>query len=70
MSWPGLLAQWPLIEADLHQVYGIDVESGVLAQRTWRWLQLRILALLSTESRLQRHFAPPPEDNPRTARRR
>lgn len=58
-----------LIEADLHQVYGVDVESGVLRERTWRWLQLRILGLLSTESRMQRHFNPPEEPRTKTRRR-
>ncbi|MEU9557973.1 hypothetical protein [Streptomyces fumanus] len=65
-----------LIEADLHQVYGIDVEDGradgtggILQRRTWRWLQLRILGLLSTESRLQRHFNPPDDTTPSTRRR-
>ncbi|WP_244203925.1 hypothetical protein [Streptomyces tricolor] len=42
-------------------MYGIDVDSGVLQQRTWRWLRIRILGLLSAESRLARHFAPPPD---------
>ncbi|MGQ4358570.1 hypothetical protein [Streptomyces sp. SAS_272] len=58
-----------LIEADLHQVYGIDVESGILQRRTWRWLQLRIIGLLSTECRLQRHFNPPEEPRTNTRRR-
>ncbi|MFJ6566218.1 hypothetical protein ACIQNU_02270 [Streptomyces sp. NPDC091292] len=57
-----------MIEADLHQAYGIDVESGVLRERSWRWLQVRILGLLSTESRIAQHFSPPPE-TPRTPRR-
>jgi hypothetical protein len=35
-----------LIEADLHERYGIDVDSGVLRQRTWRWLRVRIVGLL------------------------
>ncbi|MYU21193.1 hypothetical protein GTY84_04935 [Streptomyces sp. SID8352] len=71
MTWDRLLAQWPLIEADLHQVYGIDVEDGVLQRRTWRWLQVRVLGLLSAETRLHRHFAPPPEDpKTRSLRRR
>jgi hypothetical protein len=50
-------------------VYGIDVESGVLRDRSWRWLQIRILGLLSAESRLARHFEPPPKKSPRTPRR-
>jgi hypothetical protein len=70
LSWQRLLEQWALIEADLHDTYGIDVEDGILRRRTWRWLQIRILGLLSCDSRLQRHFAPPPEDSPRPPRRR
>ncbi|MCG7203951.1 hypothetical protein [Streptomyces arenae] len=61
MSWHNLLSLWPLIEADLHSEYGIDVDSGILRRRSWRWLQARIYGLLCAESRLQRHFAPPPE---------
>lgn len=29
--------------------------------RSWDWLRVRVLALLSTESRLYRHFFPEPE---------
>lgn len=55
-----LLEQWPLIECDLHEVYGIDIGTpGILRSRSWRWLRLRILGLLSAESRTSRHFAPP-----------
>ncbi|MFF6829647.1 hypothetical protein [Streptomyces longwoodensis] len=54
----------------MHSEYGVDVESGILRERTWRWLQARIFGLFSTESRLRRHFAPPPEDQPRNSRRR
>jgi hypothetical protein len=71
LTWERLLEQWPLIEADLHDTYGIDVEDGILRRRTWRWLQVRIFGLLSAETRLYRHFAPPPEDSPiRKPRRR
>lgn len=42
-----LLAHWDLIEADLHQVYGIDVEDiPMMQRRTWRWLRTRIMGLL------------------------
>lgn len=54
-----MLAQWSLIEADLHQHYGIDIDDpAVRTGRSWRWLRLRILCLLSTDSRVARHFAP------------
>ncbi len=43
-------------------MYGIDVGApGLLRERSWRWLKVRILGLLSTKCRTQRHFAPPPE---------
>ncbi|MGW3072373.1 hypothetical protein [Kitasatospora sp. NPDC001132] len=32
---------------------------GLLRERSWRWLQVRLLGLLSTKSRIQRHFFPP-----------
>jgi hypothetical protein len=37
---------WRLIEADLQEVYGLDVESPIMRRRTWRWLRIRILALM------------------------
>ncbi|TGB03325.1 hypothetical protein E2651_25375 [Streptomyces sp. MZ04] len=65
MTWPQLLEQWPLIEADLHEIYGLDVgDRRLMRARSWRWLRVRILGLLSAESRLSRHFAPP-EQPPR-----
>lgn len=65
-----MLAQWPLIEADLHSEYGIDASSGILRDRSWRWLKVRVWGLLSAETRLYRHFAPPPENTSKTNRRR
>lgn len=48
------------MEADLHERYGIDLSDPAIRHgRTWRWLQVRILALLSVDSRLYRHFKPP-----------
>ena len=38
---------WRLIEADLHDVYGIDVnDDDLLSRRSWRWLRVRIGGLL------------------------
>ncbi|MFC7869626.1 hypothetical protein ACFUS2_00500 [[Kitasatospora] papulosa] len=60
------MEQWLLIEADLHQTYGIDVDQpGLLRERSWRWLRTRIAGLISTDSRLGRHFAPEERDNSR-----
>ncbi|WP_018251876.1 hypothetical protein [Salinispora mooreana] len=62
MTWSALLAQWALIEADLHDVYGIDVEDRTLMQtRSWRWLQTRIRGLLAADTRTYRALAPEPE---------
>jgi hypothetical protein len=62
VSWAQILDEWPLIEADLHEVYGVDVGApGLLDDRTWRWLRVRILGLLSADSRINRLLYPPDE---------
>ncbi|THV26060.1 hypothetical protein E9998_19965 [Glycomyces paridis] len=48
-----------LVEADLHEIYGVDTGSGVLDQRSWAWLQRRLAGLLTCECRLQRKLKPP-----------
>lgn len=53
LQWVDVLNQWSAIECDLHEKYGVDVESGVLTQRTWRWLETRIFDLINTPSRLR-----------------
>jgi len=45
ITWVRLLEHWSLIEADLHDRYGIDVE--LCLSRSWRWLRTRIVGLLS-----------------------
>ena len=54
-----------LIEADLHQVYGIDTGSGILRERSWSWFQRRVAGLLTCECRIQRKLSPP-EKQPKT----
>lgn len=60
-TWPQILEQWQLIEADLHEVYGIDLDDrDLLRARSWRWLKVRIVGLLDdAESRLYRALNPP-----------
>jgi len=58
LTWAKILTHWNLIEADLQDA-GIDIDSGILKRRTWRWLAVRISGLLSVESRLQRKLFPP-----------
>ena len=62
ITWSRILQAWALVEVDLHEQYGVDLgDEQLLLDRSWAWLRYRIFALLSTESRLQRHFAPEPE---------
>ena len=61
-----LAHHWDAVETDLHEHYGIDLEDRkLLRTRSWRWLRLRILGLLTVESRLStamtRQPAPEPE---------
>jgi hypothetical protein len=55
-TWVELAEQWDLIEADFHEVYGIDLSDGCLDARTGRWLITRIQQLATTDCRLSRHF--------------
>lgn len=46
------------MENDLHD-RGIDLEDrALMAARSWRWLETRILGLLSADTRLYRALAP------------
>lgn len=53
LTWGDLFDHWVAIELDL-QDRGIDVESGILRERTWRWLSWRILDLVGSGGRLSR----------------
>ncbi|KOX16575.1 hypothetical protein ADL06_33285 [Streptomyces sp. NRRL F-6491] len=62
MTWARILDDWPIVEADLHETYGLDLGTpGLLQSRSWRWLRVRVLGLLSTETRLARLLNPPPD---------
>lgn len=70
MTRRDLLEQWPLVEADFQEVYGVDLNTpGLLQGRSWRWLKVRLYGLLSAECRTARHFAPPEPKQPSTRRR-
>lgn len=45
-NWIEVLQHWGLVEADLHEHYGIDLDDPVLANRTWRWFRVRVLGLI------------------------
>ncbi|MFI6317276.1 hypothetical protein ACIBG8_07145 [Nonomuraea sp. NPDC050556] len=59
VSWADLLERWALVEADLHTEYGVDLgQPDLLLNRTWRWLRVRILGLLSADTRTTRSLTP------------
>jgi len=37
----------------------VDLDDPSLKRRSWRWLKMRIVGLVSAESRLSRALAPP-----------
>ncbi len=48
-----MLERWELVEADLHEVFGIDVSNrALLRRRSWRWLKVRIEALITATPNL------------------
>lgn len=70
-----LTDHWDLVDADLHEIYGLDSEDPVvLDERTWGWFKRRLIGLLSCECRIQRKLAPPektkPQKTPHIPRRR
>lgn len=53
------MTNWALVEADLHQFYGIDLRDRESLQVvSWRWLKVRIAGLAGIESRLNAKLAP------------
>jgi hypothetical protein len=59
------------VELDFQQVYSIDLgEERLLRRRSWRWMQLRLFGLLSTEGRVQRALNPTPEQKKAAAKAR
>ena len=62
VTWRHLLERWDLIEADMQEFYGIDLDApGLTHERSGRWLKTRILGLLQAESRLHSYIFPPEE---------
>ncbi|AUM18224.1 hypothetical protein [Rhodococcus ruber] len=48
LSWRDMLDCWHTAALDLQTVYNVDVESGILHQRPWPWLEHRLQALATT----------------------
>jgi len=67
ITWSEILENWVSLEADFHSEFHVDLESGVLKERTWRWFLVRMSALLNDPtSRLARSMThiPAPELSP------
>lgn len=62
LGWSDVLQHWRLIEADFHSEYGVDLSSGILRARSYRWLRVRIEGLLAADTRLYRKLRPPEKD--------
>lgn len=59
MTWGDILSRWHLVVADMHELYGIEVDDiSLLRARPWRWLKTRIAGLASCDSRLSRAMTP------------
>ncbi|MDG4832432.1 hypothetical protein O7627_24435 [Solwaraspora sp. WMMD1047] len=57
-----MLTRWRLVVADLHSEFGIEADDRELMRsRSWRWLEYRILGLLSADTRIYRALSPEPE---------
>ncbi|QDH47619.1 tail assembly chaperone [Gordonia phage Madeline] len=52
ITWPEILEQWVFLAHDLFEVYGIDVESGILRERPWKWFEDKVIDLLFRGPRL------------------
>ncbi|MBM7767362.1 hypothetical protein [Glutamicibacter nicotianae] len=49
-----------MIDADLHQFYGVDTADGILKNRPYVWLVTRVSGLMAVEhSRLRLKLYPP-----------
>jgi hypothetical protein len=55
LSYDDIFGQWARLEADFHDVYGVDLEA-VFRVKSWRWFMVRVDGLLSCDSRLHRFF--------------
>lgn len=65
LGWPELLTHWDALEADLAE-RGVDLEDPVLmSSRSWRWLRVRILGLLTAPPASWREV---PGEDPDTTR--
>jgi hypothetical protein len=63
IAWPAIAEQWPLIVADFASEYGVRLPDVVMRWPEFEWL---VSGLFAVDSRLRRHFFPPPEPGTET----
>ena len=52
IEWADILDEWDALELDLHDRFGVDVEdAALLAARSWRWLESRIVDVVRSGTR-------------------
>jgi hypothetical protein len=68
VTFRAVLEEWPLVEAAIHEKWGVDLSApGVLRSTSWRWFWTRVTYLLtSQDNALGRHFAPREEPDEET----
>lgn len=49
LTWEKILSHWDDIEWAFQEV-GIDLSSGILSHRSWRWFKVRVLGLVGRRS--------------------
>lgn len=48
-----MFGHWSIVDADLHDFYGIDTaDRGLMSSRSWRWLAARMDGLAMCDSRI------------------
>lgn len=60
ISWETILQHLPAVFVDLHIYYQVDVESGILHNRSWPWLETRIASLINQNGQLRTALELPP----------
>lgn len=55
-TWAHMLKSWDVLEADFQWHYGIDLASGILKKRSFRWFTVRVVKLMSEDTGFRREL--------------
>ena len=50
--WDDIWENFNDLEADFHEIYGVDFGSNILNERDWRWFKTRTEGLLDRDTRI------------------